>query len=461
MSSARVEREAGEEKRRRCELEQPDLADGHSSTTRNTGSKKRCHRRLEDVARNDSPPSPTLAAAAANASVSSPLPPLPHAVASYPTISFHCLQRAQKTVQDFVQTYLFIFHADEEAEHDGVAASSESALISTHPSAASLQLMFRLLPLLTFVSGTIYQIDEENEEANARRRSRLERRRQRPRQSVSAGDGGSQEASSIAAAKDKMRQLSAERIDLDDEPSESSSSSSDESAADDLPSSKSYAVLCAVLRSQGLLTDRVQTELRKGRLYWQLERELCDRLAHHQSPRIEDVHIASQCKSFDYRVLNLVTYGARGVPPDELILSTLQLNEFLVDLNDDLVDYEDDIASHSFNVYRMYAALYGSAASTRMMQRINVLESKFATSLARIPPRLRARFEAREREAMREYGREGQDGSRWTIPQPILDEQAFRHECDEAEALSRSLQADDAESRSSTHASILEVLSEK
>lgn len=364
-----------------------------------------------------------------------------HRLASYPTVSFHCLERARKTIEDFVRSYLFIFHTPttttpdddrphiDNGDHDSPSAPSSSTAcavpLSTHPSPGALQLMFQLLPLLTYVAGTIYQLDEENEEWNAERRRRA--------------------ATSAAPGADEV---------TEEEASRGASSSS-----------PAFTVLLEVLRQQQLLTARVHTELQKGQVYWQLEREICEQLSassassaassadadtdadadagaadghrvHSPPPglRLVDVHAASRSKSFDYRVLHLLVYAWRGLPPDEEVLAALLWNEQLVDLHDDLVDYEDDVASNSFNVYRCYVRLYGARdAPLRMAARIRTLEEGFTRAARSMPSHQRALFALREAEAMREYGHPGQDASRWVLPPPILDERAWIRACDEAE----------------------------
>lgn len=504
--------------------------------------------------------------------------PLSHSIASYPTVSFHALQRAQKTIADFMQTYLFIFHAQPDrcdsnasggdgsgptdggvadgasapgppssTERSGPAAAAASDLglpSSTGvPSGSTLQLMFRLLPLLTFVSATVYQLDEENEEHNQRCRIRREQQRENeakakgagaaaesvaaaasPAVSRSTGKRGADDGSSVRARSHNPKRP---RLDADSgEPASTSSSNSssndssdseDESTSDGdsdsdsnsdgvaASSSPSYSVLLSVLRSQGLLTERVHAELRKGLLYWQLERQICaqlhdiaeyrDRKCHgpaqssapaggrddanadpsvssaHAFPpppspslSLTDVHMASACKSFDYRVLNLLCYGAASPsrPVDEAALRALALNERLVDLHDDLVDYEDDILANSFNIYRCYVAHYGAAeAPAKVAARIQRLEEEFAARMVLLPRHLQDAFRAREARAMAEdsarssSGGAGgggggavvgpaaslkQDGSTWTIPPPIANESAWRREVCQAEKLSRALQ---------------------
>ena len=437
-------------------------------------------------------------AAAASASLAAPASaasPLSLAVASYPTISFLALQRAEKTIADFVQSYLFVFHQPADNQTGGAAAAPSTAnpaaappaspsvsASSAVPSAATLALMFRVLPLLTFVEATIYQLDEENEQHNAQNREQDERKEEEEESHEADGSAVSAKpsrpipaaasSSSTAASHDSKRA----RLASDLRTSDSSASGIDHTATspdnddDDITcSSPSYAVLLSVLESQGLLTEGVWQELRKGRLYWQMERQICRKMgeierwrrgaasavtastsasaAANSSPppslSLTDVHLASACKSFDYRVLHLLLFGLTGNPVDDSLLRALSFNERLVDLNDDLVDYEDDIAANSFNVYRAYVCMFGASAPQRIVQRIQSLEASYTEAMLAVPPHLAAAFRAREQRAMSEYGSSGalrQDGSTWTIPEPILDEHAWRESIRQAEQQSQQLE---------------------
>jgi hypothetical protein len=338
--------------------------------------------------------------------------------AAYPTVSFHCLQRAQKTIQDVIQSYLFIFHTPEEPDSDSFSAVATAAaampVVTTHPSPQALERMFQLLPLLTYVSGTIYQMDEENEQWSAQRRDAV-------------GSEPRPDASKPAASTNDQTSFDDHLPDPSIPPPLDS---------DPAPSSTAFSTLLAVLRSQGLLTPRIHTELQKGRVYWQLEREICEQLAQGRRPNLHEVHAASRSKSFDYRVLHLLMHGFLRSEPNEQLMSALAWNEQLVDLHDDLVDYEEDITSNSFNVYRCYVALYGEEAPMQIMARIHMMEQAFEKAMDALPPqmhRARSRFRLREHEAMHSSGRPGQDGSVWTIPQAILREAEWMEECRAAE----------------------------
>jgi hypothetical protein len=90
----------------------------------------------------------------------------------------------------------------------------------------------------------------------------------------------------------------------------------------------------------------------QGKIYWQQERFLCSQLASSGPPTreghtpgftVEQLHAASEAKSFDYRLLNHLLYSLSGRPPDRALLQFLFLDEHLVDIGDDLHDYEVSI----------------------------------------------------------------------------------------------------------------------
>ena len=78
---------------------------------------------------------------------------------------------------------------------------------------------------------------------------------------------------------------------------------------------------------------------------------------------------------------------------------------------------------NSFNVYRGYVRLYGARAPLRLAEHIGGLERQHADRLALLPERLRHTF-LRRRDAAAKH----EDALRWVIPQPSLDEAAYRRE---------------------------------
>lgn len=114
-----------------------------------------------------------------------------------------------------------------------------------------------------------------------------------------------------------------------------------------------YAALTGVLRQRGLLSEGVQAELEAGMRYWREERRLCACMraapavppgsGHDPGFTLEEVHAASEGKSFDYRVLHRLLCALRGTAPDPALLEFLAVDEHLVDIGDDLVDYEGDV----------------------------------------------------------------------------------------------------------------------
>ncbi|XP_062225797.1 uncharacterized protein LOC133924329 [Phragmites australis] len=74
-----------------------------------------------------------------------------------------------------------------------------------------------------------------------------------------------------------------------------------------------------LLQREGLMSDRLRTELKSGIQYWSLERKLCQALLRNEKIPIEDVMKAIHLKSFDYRVLNLLMYQLTGQQVNELL----------------------------------------------------------------------------------------------------------------------------------------------
>ena len=122
----------------------------------------------------------------------------------------------------------------------------------------SVTAFFRFLPILVFVEAAIYQLDEDNEQL--------------------ASDS-----------------LHASRSGLGADPSGGLSRP---------PSARVSTALHSVLRTQGLLSQRVLARLREGERYWELERKLSAAMAAGMAVSETEVREASSLKRFDYRVLN-------------------------------------------------------------------------------------------------------------------------------------------------------------
>lgn len=186
--------------------------------------------------------------------------------------------------------------------------------------------------------------------------------------------------------------------------------------------------LIDLLRNQGLMTDRIWTELHLGVEYWKLERLLCDELTKKNMILIEDVMRAIQLKSFDYRVLNLLLYQLRGQPVNELHMEFLSASEFLVEVSDDLYDYEEDIIDNTFNILRMFIGIYGASKAPAMLAKcITKAEEKYERLVRELDPELSFNCWRRYEEATREgCVMSGNVVGKWTIPSIIVDEESFR-----------------------------------
>ncbi|XP_020081131.1 uncharacterized protein LOC109704764 isoform X2 [Ananas comosus] len=189
-----------------------------------------------------------------------------------------------------------------------------------------------------------------------------------------------------------------------------------------------FAPLLSLLHSQGILTDRIRTELKSGIEYWALEKKLCGALTSKTKISIEDAMRAIHLKSFDYRVLNLLLYHLTRQQTNELHMEFLSVSEFLVEVSDDLYDYEEDVINNNFNVLRMFVAVYGASMAPKMLAKcICEVEEKYESLSKTLDPDLSLNYWRRCEEATKEGGlNSGHAYGTWTIPCVIADEDSFR-----------------------------------
>ncbi|EEE61096.1 hypothetical protein OsJ_14998 [Oryza sativa Japonica Group] len=189
-------------------------------------------------------------------------------------------------------------------------------------------------------------------------------------------------------------------------------------------------VLDDLLQRQGLMTDQLRNELKSGIQYWSLERKLCQALSRNDKISIEDVMEAIHLKSFDYRVLNLLMYRLTGQQVNEVHMEFLSISEFLVEISDDLYDYEDDVMNNTFNILRMFAAIYGPSEAPKMLAKcIGEAEEKYERFSKKLDPTLSGSYWRRCEEATKEGGKmSGHAYGTWNIPPLIRDEEFFRLE---------------------------------
>eukprot|EP00258_Populus_trichocarpa_P040486 XP_024456505.1 uncharacterized protein LOC7479186 isoform X3 [Populus trichocarpa] len=189
-----------------------------------------------------------------------------------------------------------------------------------------------------------------------------------------------------------------------------------------------FGPLVGQLQHHGLLTERINEELRFGEEYWDLERKLCSALVNQTEILVEDVMRAIHLKSFDYRVLNLLLYQLRGEKVNDVHMEFLSISEFLVEVSDDLFDYEDDVLENNFNILRMFVRIYGPAMAPAMLAKyIAEAEEKYGSLLKTLDPQLSTNYQRRCEDATKEGGKmSGYPLGSWNIPPAIVDEELYR-----------------------------------
>ncbi|GLJ48750.1 hypothetical protein SUGI_1028070 [Cryptomeria japonica] len=247
-----------------------------------------------------------------------------------------------------------------------------------------LETLFKYLPILTFVESYIYQLDGLNEETLH----------------------PSVKGRFICQESFKTGQFSP-LIALETDP---------------------FRPLRSVLEVRGLMTERIDKELRDGVQYWTLERFLCNSVLENKEVSVQDVMRALQFKSFDYRVLNLLLYALTNQQIDECHWSFLSMSELLVEISDDLYDYEEDVLNNTFNVLRMFAKLYGPSKAPSMLAKyISEAEDKYQHLLNQLNPVLASAYQKRCEEAVNEGAKvSAHSMGSWNIPHVISDEEIYR-----------------------------------
>ncbi|XP_062185021.1 uncharacterized protein LOC133888700 [Phragmites australis] len=247
------------------------------------------------------------------------------------------------------------------------------------------QSIFKYLPVLSFTESYIYQLDASNEDC------------------LHLVPDNSTSSKEVVRKKEALNETSW---------------------------SQTIGPLDNLLQRQGLMTDRLRTELKSGIHYWSLERKLCQALLRNEKISIEDVMKAIHLKSFDYRVLNLLMYQLTGQQVNELHMDFLSISEFLVEISDDLYDYEDDVMNNTFNILRMFTAIYGPSEAPNLLAKcIGEAEERYESFSKKLDPSLSGSYWRRCEEATKEGGKiSGHAYGTWNIPPLISDEESFRLE---------------------------------
>jgi len=188
--------------------------------------------------------------------------------------------------------------------------------------------VFRHLPVLMFVESFIYQLDELNED-----QLRLS--------SLPVGDLGLCTDNSLTSREvDQINKSHtgsiSETKDVQETPTKNGTPAKEGARPFKGLGRDTFTALQVMLVERGLMTTRIEKELKDGLQYWELEQSLCNAVSLGSQIKVEDVIHAIQLKSFDYRVLNLLMYHLQNQRVDEVHFKFLSISELLVEISDDL-----------------------------------------------------------------------------------------------------------------------------
>ncbi|KAK6923780.1 hypothetical protein RJ641_009980 [Dillenia turbinata] len=266
-------------------------------------------------------------------------------------VELDAMQRANSTLEDFCRSY-FMFHDMD---------------VNTPQS------VFKYLPVLSFTESYIYQLDSLNEKM----------------MHVTT--------SSVDPQEREFSQLSLNPCDINQEAYQKTKFNAMEQIK-----GNPFEPLVSLLEHHGLLTKRMEKELRCGEEYWALERKLC-----HALVSKKEVQLIFDGSVTDCRNVN------------DLHMNFLSISEFLV---------EDDVLENSFNILRMFVRVYGaSKAQIVLVECITDAEEKYQRLLKTLDPKLASRYQRRCEEATMEGGNiSGYSMGTWSFPPVIEDEDTYR-----------------------------------
>eukprot|EP00928_Gymnodinium_smaydae_P097460 TRINITY_DN8833_c0_g2_i1.p1 TRINITY_DN8833_c0_g2~~TRINITY_DN8833_c0_g2_i1.p1 ORF type:complete len:386 (-),score=90.50 TRINITY_DN8833_c0_g2_i1:6-1163(-) len=300
-----------------------------------------------------------------------------------PTLSFESLRRARATVEDFARSYFPLHRVPVDA-------------------------FLNFMDVLYFVEASLYESDERNEQ-EAERLGQL-----------ADASGGLPAAEQQLQQPQQQQQQPQQPQPQPQQQPQARRHSLEEAASKD----GALRALVVFLRSRNLLDEAVQRELENGLEYWALERQLC---AAPLQATVAQAQRALRLKSFDYRVLNLLLFQLRGAPYNAKMLAFMRQAELLVEIEDDLKDYNKDVVRNSFNIYRTYVRVHGSAAPRKIRSFIAGIERRYVAlrSQALDAELLRLHIARNEEQCSAGPIMAPATGV-WQLPAPVLDETRMR-----------------------------------
>ncbi|KAJ1463242.1 hypothetical protein M885DRAFT_610256 [Pelagophyceae sp. CCMP2097] len=208
----------------------------------------------------------------------------------------------------------------------------------------------------------------------------------------------------------------------------------DADEANEAGESASLGALYRFLDGRGLLDAAVREELDNGKRYWALEHDLV--AAWRMPPAGPDeedellrtAQTALRLKSFDYRVLLLITLRLVGRRDDPALLQLASSAFTLVEVEDDLKDYGADVASDAFNVYRAFTRRHRNDAPDRLLDWTRDLDAAYLDrrSEAKLDAQVLAAHLARNEQQEGAGPAMAPLSGRWSPPPVVNDEATFR-----------------------------------
>lgn len=199
---------------------------------------------------------------------------------------------------------------------------------------------------------------------------------------------------------------------------------------------QAFSILYRYLKQYNFYDSYTHKQLYNGILYYKIEQYLCDALEKpNNGEKKLSKYLIDKCnslRSFDFRLLNLVTYKLTKQPYNDDIIKFLFYIELNFETLDDLRTYEEDALNGTYNIYRMYVNLYKNDAKLYFEKYCRDLDEKltkiFNSLLLKYPklPKLHRHERTFTLEHKEITPTQFHITRNWNMPKPILDEYTWR-----------------------------------
>lgn len=199
---------------------------------------------------------------------------------------------------------------------------------------------------------------------------------------------------------------------------------------------QALSALFYYLKQYGFHDTYTHEQVHNGVLYYKMEQYLCNVL---EKPNLKtdkiNKYLVDKCnslRSFDLRLMNLITYKLTKQIYNDDIIKFMYYVELHFEISEDLSSYEKDVLKNTFNIYRMYVNLYQNDAELHFEKYYRKLAEQltkaFNELLIKYPESMQKQREMKTLDLVftENTPTEFHIARNWSVPKPILNEHNWR-----------------------------------